>query len=193
MFHCWFSMQRGYTLDKPESRTEVPLVAQRSLSPSAICIVRALMHSTLLWCSCHCPDVVVAELAALVKTQVSPNDLPQFFWEHLRKDIEHLSVVTQKGFEETVTIIHLVLCGILKRTPPACKNHCQCNKLIANALIFFAVVITKSSLNDRDARKKWEEEFSKQYIEPIILRDVDAQIRKVMSSVDKDYHQGDYE
>ena len=64
---------------------------------------------------------MAAELAALVKPCISPNNLPQFFWEHLLKDIEHLSVVTQKGLEETATIIHLVLHGILTKSSPTCK------------------------------------------------------------------------
>ena len=84
--------------------------------------MRALMHSALLWCSCHCQDMM-AELAVLVKPPVNPNNLPEFFWMHLRKDIEQLSQVTGKGLDESAISIHLVLQGILMKPPPSCKNN----------------------------------------------------------------------
>lgn len=77
------------------------------------------MHSAFLWCSCHCQDLVAADLAALLnsKVQVTPNDLPQFFWDNLQKDVEHLSSVTQFTLEESAIIIHMVLHDILTKTP----------------------------------------------------------------------------
>ncbi len=111
----------GHALGSPDSRTAPP-APERSLSPPAVCIMRALMHSALLWCSCHYQDTVAAELAALVKPPVNPNNLPEFFWMHLRKDIEQLSRVTGKGLDESAIIIHLVLHGILTRPLPTSKN-----------------------------------------------------------------------
>jgi hypothetical protein len=80
------------------------------------------MHSSLLWCSCHNQDKV-PELANLVKQNVN---LPEFFWMHLSKDIEHLSRVTGKGMEESALIVHLVLHNIFTKLPPA---DCKCNGL----------------------------------------------------------------
>ena len=65
---------------------------------------------------------MAAELAALVKPHVNPNNLPEFFWMHLRRDIEQLSRVTGKGLDESAIMIHLVLQGILTKGPPTCKN-----------------------------------------------------------------------
>ncbi len=59
------------------------------------------------------------DLVALVKIPVDPKDLPQFFWEHLRKDVQHLSQVTVKKLEESAIIIHMVLRGILINQPPS--------------------------------------------------------------------------
>ena len=60
----------------------------------------------------------MAELADLVKPHVNPNNLPEFFWMHLNKDIEQLSRVTGKSVDESAIIIHLVLRGILTKAPP---------------------------------------------------------------------------
>ncbi len=120
--------QTGHVLGSPASRG-VPPTPERSLSPPAVCIMRALMHSALLWCSCHCQDMV-AELAALVKPLINPNNLPEFFWMHLRKDIEQLSRVIGKGLDEATISIHLVLRDILTKSPPTCKN----NKFFPNLI-----------------------------------------------------------
>ena len=103
--------QTGYVLGSHELRTGPP-VPERCLSSPAVCIVRALMHSALLWHSCHHQDVI-GDLAGLVNPQVNPELLPEFFWMHLKKDIEQLSFVTGKGMEESSLIVHLVLCKIL--------------------------------------------------------------------------------
>lgn len=119
--------QTGHILGSAESRTAPP-APERSLSPPAVCIMRALMHSAFLWCSCHCQNIVAAELAALVKS--NPDNLSEFFWLHLTKDIQQLSRVTGKGLDESAIIIHLVLREILLKPPPTCKNFLLNNILI---------------------------------------------------------------
>lgn len=78
------------------------------------------MHSALLWCSCHREDAV-QDVANLVKPFVNPQHLQEYFWMHLQKDIEHLSLVTGKGFEESCITVHLVLSEILTKVLPIGK------------------------------------------------------------------------
>ena len=101
----------GHILGGAKLRISVP-VSQRGLQPPSICILRAIIHSAFLMCSCHNSSSLLA-LAELVKPAVNPELLPQFFWMHLRKDMEHLSRVTGKGMEESAIIIHLVLQDML--------------------------------------------------------------------------------
>ncbi len=119
--------QIGHVLGSPDSRTGPP-APERGLSPPAVCIMRALMHSAFLWCSCHYHSAI-GELAALVNPQVNPNSLPKFFWKHLQKDIAHLSRVTGKGLDESAIIIHLVLRNILRKSPSICKLLLSCRYL----------------------------------------------------------------
>ena len=61
------------------------------------------------------------DIAHLVTPFVNPQQLPEFFWMHLSKDIEHLSRVTGKGIEDSTIIVHLVLSEILTNTTPDSK------------------------------------------------------------------------
>ena len=160
------------------------------------------MHSAFLWCSCHCQDLVAADLVALVhsKVQVTPDNLPNFFWKNLQMDVEHLSKVTQLTLEESAVIIHLVLHDILTKVPHeseklkviyAVPYTCIQTYLLYVPLIALAIhMATKYSLEDGNDREEWEEEFSKLYIEPIIHRELKTQVTEVMNVVEKDYQQG---
>ena len=44
--------EQGYALGLPEQRETLPS-PERSLSPAACAILRAIMHSALLWASCN--------------------------------------------------------------------------------------------------------------------------------------------
>jgi hypothetical protein len=101
----------GHILGAAKLRASIP-APQRKLSPPAICILRAIMHSAFLMCSCHNHDKL-ADLSRLIKPNVDPPLIPEFFWMHLRKDIEHLSRVTGEGMEESAIIVHLVLQAML--------------------------------------------------------------------------------
>ena len=57
-------------------------------------------------------------LTQLVKVDVHPQDLPEFFWYHLEKDMELLGAATGKSVDDSAIIVHLVLKEILLRDPP---------------------------------------------------------------------------
>ena len=78
------------------------------------------MHSAFLWFSCHRTEMY-GEIAAVVKPPIHPQSLPEFFWRHLRKDIEQLSRATGKSPDESAIIVHLVLQNVLLKEPPTCK------------------------------------------------------------------------
>ena len=61
-------------------------------------------------------------LTQLVKVGVRPQNLPEFFWHHLERDVELLGRVTGKSMDESAITIHLVLREILSRVPPTCED-----------------------------------------------------------------------
>ena len=61
-------------------------------------------------------------LIQLVKVGVRPQDLPEFFWRHLERDIELLGRAIGKSMDDSAITVHLVLKEILLRDPPTCEN-----------------------------------------------------------------------
>ena len=57
----------------------------------------------------------------MVKIGIRPQELPEFFWHHLERDIELLGRATGKSVDESVIALHLVLRKILTlQDPPTC-------------------------------------------------------------------------
>jgi hypothetical protein len=75
------------------------------------------MHSAFIWASCN-SDQALGAIAGLVHADIPSEQLPEFFWVHLEKDLELLGKDTKKGLEENVMILHLVLEKILTLNQP---------------------------------------------------------------------------
>ena len=70
------------------------------------------MHSALIWASCN-NESATEGLLELVKPTVRANELPEFFWGHLKKDLQLLSTALGKSTEEAAIVVHLVLQHIM--------------------------------------------------------------------------------
>ena len=140
--------QTGHSLGHPTTRSSVQS-PERSLSPAACCILRAIMHSALVWVSCN-DDTATGGLVDLVKSGLqSPQELPEFFWGHLQRDVQLLGQALGKNPEDAAIVVHLVLRNILTVSPPTA----------AAAL---------GALGTREARSQWESQFSGLYINPVL-------------------------
>ena len=107
------------------------------------------MHSALLWVSCN-DDNATGGLLELVKSGLtSPQELPEFFWGHLERDVQLLAKALGKNPEDATIVIHLVLKNIVTIIPPSGN-------------------ITLSTLKTRDVCSQWEKQFSGLYINPIL-------------------------
>ena len=104
--------QVGHCLGHHTSRSAVPS-PERTLSSAACNILRAIMHSALLWVSCN-NDSATGDILELVKVNLRPGELPEFFWEHLKKDLQLVGHALGKNMEEAAIVVHLVLRNILK-------------------------------------------------------------------------------
>lgn len=127
------------------------------------------MHSAFIWASCH-NKLAVEAIGSLVSSPVSPDNLPEYFWAHLEKDLELLVADTGKGLDECIMIMHLVLKRILTVKPPT-------GILVLMKPIFFSILIlltivesvsSVSSLRTREAREVWEDIFNQHYISPVL-------------------------
>ena len=143
--HRTDTTQKGHSLGHPTTRGSVQS-PERSLSPAACCILRAIMHSALVWVSCN-DDTATGGLVELVKSGLqSPQELPEFFWGHLERDVQLLGRALGKNPEDAAIVVHLVLRNILTVSPP----------------------IAAVGLGTREARSQWESQFSRLYINSIL-------------------------
>lgn len=75
------------------------------------------MHSALIWASCN-NDNATEGLLALVRSRLqSPQELPEFFWGHLEKDMQLLARALGKNVDEATIVVHLVLKNMLVMNP----------------------------------------------------------------------------
>lgn len=119
LFYCSDQVRTGHDLGDPAKR-QTPQGRDRYLSASAICIIRAIMHSAFIWVSCN-NENAIETLAELVHPTIPPQNLPEYFWMHLERDLGDLCKITSRGIEECSMIIHLVLKDVLTKKPPTGK------------------------------------------------------------------------
>ena len=115
---------------------------ERNLPAAAVSIIRAIMHSCLIWFSCHHSDCI-GQLVQIVKCSVLPHNLPEFFWMHLQKDIKNLSSSIGRSIDESAVLIHLVLKRMLFENPPKGKCLCQ-NYFIYNYVGYFFQILLQT-------------------------------------------------
>ncbi|XP_029861840.1 E3 ubiquitin-protein ligase RNF213-like [Aquila chrysaetos chrysaetos] len=92
--------EKGYVLESPGSRRNE---LERCLSPACVGLVRALLHSSLLL-GIHADKQAIRDL---MKEQ--PEDVEEFFWGHLRKDVACLAEALGRNTEDAVLTVHLFL------------------------------------------------------------------------------------
>ena len=169
-FYCSTDItQTGHSLGHPDARGDA-LVPERSLSPAACCIVRAIMHSALVWTSCN-NDAETEGLVTLVKNGLrTPQELPEFFWGHLQRDVQLLARALGENYEEAAIVLHLVLQNILISNPPTLQGPdisvCVCVCMYGCVWLLGGIVIR--TLRTRDVRSEWEKQFGLIYIYPIL-------------------------
>ena len=150
------------------------------------------MHSAFIWASCN-NDQALGAIAGLVRSQVTPQQLPEFFWAHLEKDLQLLGEDTKKGLEENVMIIHLVLRQILTLDPPTGNFFAIQLKFcgVVNDLFNLSdgAIQTVNTLGTKEARQTWERIFNQHYIQPV-LTNLEKNLATAMDSVANDDQQG---
>ncbi|XP_072704248.1 E3 ubiquitin-protein ligase rnf213-alpha-like isoform X2 [Ciconia boyciana] len=123
--------EKGYILESPLSRRND---LERCLSPACVGLVRALLHSSLLL------GIYADKQAILDLMKEEPEDLEEFFWGHLRKDVECLAEALSRNTEDAVLTVHLFL-QYLSNNNPADES------------------AALSILHEKKDREEWETSF----------------------------------
>ncbi|KAM4663578.1 E3 ubiquitin-protein ligase RNF213-like [Discoglossus pictus] len=151
--------QTGHVLGDP--RRQGPTVApDRDIAAPVFILLRLLTHLSMILGAEEDPQ----NMNAILKPQV-PNP-GKFLHHHIVKDFEHLKNTLGKSADETTTIVHLVLCSLLK------KPHQK-------------VVNFDPTLSTKEGRNNWEKCFAATIISPV-LKSLDKDLFEVNNCISKD-------
>ncbi|KAM6032909.1 E3 ubiquitin-protein ligase rnf213-alpha-like isoform 2-T2 [Chlamydotis macqueenii] len=92
--------EKGYILESPLLRRNE---LERCLSPACVGLARALLHSSFLL------GIYAEKGAILDLMKEEPEDVEEFFWGHLQKDITCLAEALSRNTEDAVLTVHLFL------------------------------------------------------------------------------------
>lgn len=102
-----------------------------------------------------------------VTPKVSVEDLLNYFWHHLEKDIEILSFTLQRNEVESSLLIHSIMHNMLTVEVNLGKGIQTTNNAKTTKLILTFVMTGKDySCSNSESREEWERDFSKTYIQP---------------------------
>ncbi|XP_044870401.1 E3 ubiquitin-protein ligase RNF213-like [Mauremys mutica] len=99
--------ERGYVLGCPSARNNE---TERDLPAAAVCIARALLHSSMLL------GTFTDRQSILELMKVKQQDAETFFLDHLEKDIQFLAESLSRNIDDATMTVHLFLRYILEST-----------------------------------------------------------------------------
>ncbi|XP_025032245.1 E3 ubiquitin-protein ligase RNF213-like, partial [Python bivittatus] len=99
--------QTGHILGDPRKRGPV-ITSERALSPAVVILIRLLTHLSLLLGASNDTQ----SLLQIIKPKVQ--DPVSFLRLHIHKDLEQLMNTLGKSADETINVIHLILCSLFK-------------------------------------------------------------------------------
>ncbi|XP_032097310.1 E3 ubiquitin-protein ligase RNF213 isoform X3 [Sapajus apella] len=130
--------QTGHVLGNPQQR-DLVVTCDRELPPLVFILIRLLTHLALLLGAAQSPQA----LMNIIKPPV--RDPQGFLQQHILKDLEQLTKILRHSADETTSVVHLVLRGLLQeRNQPSGKR-----------LLNFDI-----RLSTKEMRNNWEKDIA---------------------------------
>ncbi|XP_052615833.1 E3 ubiquitin-protein ligase RNF213 isoform X2 [Peromyscus californicus insignis] len=129
--------QTGHVLGGPQPGGAA-VAADRGLSPMVFILTRLLTHLAMLVGATQNPQALIR----IIKPQVP--DPQAFLQQHIQRNLEQLTKMLGKSADETIHVVHLTLCSLLKEQHPVFGQR----KLNFSA-----------ELSSKGCRNNWEKHF----------------------------------
>ncbi|NWV75052.1 RN213 ligase, partial [Dasyornis broadbenti] len=155
--------QTGHILGEVQHRRTLG-VSDRGMAPVVFVLLRLLTHLSMLLGATRAPQ----SLARMIKPTV-PN-VVSFLQQHVQEDLAQLTRILGKSVDDTINILHLVLCSLLQAP----------TQLPGQWLAQFDDV-----LSTKEKRNKWEEIVANTIIFPE-LKDLDKKLLKLNQQLQED-------
>ncbi|XP_078674105.1 E3 ubiquitin-protein ligase rnf213-alpha-like isoform X2 [Branchiostoma floridae x Branchiostoma belcheri] len=146
----------GHILGPAANRPAVP-ISERALSVVATCVVRLVMHATMVKAATNNQGV------ANVIDPRPPNP-SLFLWQHLELDLQQLGRALGRSADDAALFMHLILHNLL--TPGA--------------------QAAAGDWSSKASRRQWEEAFMVRCVNPILHRGLDAMLQQANAALHTD-------
>uniref|UniRef100_A0A452IS70 Uncharacterized protein n=1 Tax=Gopherus agassizii TaxID=38772 RepID=A0A452IS70_9SAUR len=156
--------QTGHVLGDPRNR-EAMVASEREMSPVVFIVIRLLTHLAMLLGATEDPQVLET---IILKPPVQ--DPVGFLQQHIEKDLELLTKTLGKSADETINVVHLLLCSLLK------EPHQHPNQW---------PVRFDDALSTKEHRSEWERIVANTVIIPE-LKDLDKILTKLNKQISED-------
>uniref|UniRef100_A0A452ISB0 RING-type E3 ubiquitin transferase n=1 Tax=Gopherus agassizii TaxID=38772 RepID=A0A452ISB0_9SAUR len=153
--------QTGHVLGDPRNR-EAMVASEREMSPVVFIVIRLLTHLAMLLGATEDPQ----SLRRILKPPVQ--DPVGFLQQHIEKDLELLTKTLGKSADETINVVHLLLCSLLK------EPHQHPNQFRFD-----------DALSTKEHRSEWERIVANTVIIPE-LKDLDKILTKLNKQISED-------
>uniref|UniRef100_A0A674JMV9 RING-type E3 ubiquitin transferase n=1 Tax=Terrapene triunguis TaxID=2587831 RepID=A0A674JMV9_9SAUR len=153
--------QTGHVLGDPRNR-EAMIASEREMSPVVFIVIRLLTHLAMLLGATKDPQ----SLRGIIKPPVQ--DPVGFLQQHIEKDLEQLTKTLGKSADETINVVHLILCSLLK------DPHQHPNQFRFD-----------DALSTKEHRNEWERIVANTIIIPE-LKDLDKILTKLNKQISED-------
>uniref|UniRef100_A0A452ISC9 RING-type E3 ubiquitin transferase n=1 Tax=Gopherus agassizii TaxID=38772 RepID=A0A452ISC9_9SAUR len=154
--------QTGHVLGDPRNR-EAMVASEREMSPVVFIVIRLLTHLAMLLGATEDPQVLET---IILKPPVQ--DPVGFLQQHIEKDLELLTKTLGKSADETINVVHLLLCSLLK------EPHQHPNQFRFD-----------DALSTKEHRSEWERIVANTVIIPE-LKDLDKILTKLNKQISED-------
>ncbi|CAC5361652.1 RNF213 [Mytilus coruscus] len=152
----------GHILGRARDRSQNQAVAQdRNLDKSSLVLLRLFTHMSMFVGYNSKPEEVLQSIR--VNPEMQLPEVSDFLLEHIGFDLECLHRILGKSHDDIFLLIHRIIARIMEK-------HTM-------SVIGEVIPLEWCQLTKNDARIKWEQEFAKRYITPI-LKKLDNKLKK---------------
>ncbi len=103
----------GHVLGLAENRIAGKETIFRSMNKISAGILRTILHLSLLEASNNNSQAANNLISNVNKANFN---LQRFFYQHLKRDIQLLSETLARNLEDTITLLHCIICSFLTNT-----------------------------------------------------------------------------
>jgi len=157
---------KGYSLPKASDLNDLP-ITERLLNSYEFQIERFFLHACL-YLACGDTNEIssdVHEIMKLAKPYLKKEDIKQFFWDHMHKDLKITCSILNLTVDELIILLHLITFGFMKQdSSMRSSTHVRC------------------SFESKQERQNWEDLFNRTYLSPF-LSDIKSQINKANNDI----------